>query len=95
MSILGAKTFTSNINKETSYGSNSMGVQSSTMELHSTDDPTYCFIEWDLPDLEETVTIGIWLEEKALSEYDGVFSLPIQAVELLREFGITVGEEFL
>lgn len=93
--ILGTKKFISNINKETSYNSQTLGTHTSTMDLHSTDDPAYCFIEWNILTLEHTETVGIFLEGKALSDYDGVFSLPKEAIELLRENNITVSEEFL
>lgn len=43
---------------------------------------------------EEVETIGIWFEKKTLVEYDGIFSLPNQAIKLLRQSGIRVPREF-
>lgn len=38
--------------------------------------------------------IGVWFENKILTDYDGVFSLPKQAIQLLREVGIIVPSDF-
>ena len=43
---------------------------------------------------EEVEYIGVWFEKKTLTEYDGVFSLPTQAIQLLRKVGIRVPREF-
>ena len=55
-------------------------------------------IEWIVEfadDSEMVEQIGIWLDEnKRLRDYDGVFSLPKQAVQLLRSAGIVVPREF-
>ena len=31
----------------------------------------------------------------SLTDYDGVAALPLQAVEMLRDFGVVVGEDFV
>ena len=102
--VIAFTIFISAINRETSYTNKRLGEHKSTMELHTTKDPNYCFIEWDIPSLESTEQIGIYLEDAVfegskykkatLSDYDGVFSLPKEAIELLRKVGITVPENF-
>jgi hypothetical protein len=76
----------------------SLGTLFNVMELHSTRDPDKFFIIWECYNREgEHVTgaeIGIWTEPSAhhvVVDYDGVFSLPVQAKELLKEahFDIT------
>ena len=82
----------------------SLNTTKSTMDLHTTADPAYCMIEWHDKLIDNVEHIGIWLEdvefivdtyEKAtLSDYDGVYELPAQAVKLLKACGIVVAEEF-
>lgn len=62
------------------------------MDLYFENDNTG-FIEWDIPSLDRTENIGLWFEidqdgKRTLSDYDGVFSLPSEAIELLRKHGI-------
>lgn len=90
-------TFTSELISEGSWGSRGIGKHESTMTLYM--GPPQGCIEWDIPGLDETVEIGLAFEydgKGALSlvDYDGVFSLPEEAVALLRKQGIVVGEEF-
>ena len=82
------KTFTSHLNSETSFGSTSLGTHESTMELFAYADGSYG-IEWDIDALDTTEHIGIWVEAgtKIMEDYDGVFGLPQQAIELLEENG--------
>ena len=68
------------------------------MELHFENDNTG-FIEWDIPSLERTEYIGLWFEidqdgKRTLSDYDGVFALPSEAIELMRKNGIEVDVDF-
>jgi hypothetical protein len=77
---------------EGSWGSRSVGTHASTMTLYA-DGPHY-MIEWDIPRLETTEHIGLTFEHKTLIDYDGVFSLPRQAITLLRNAGFTVPAEF-
>jgi hypothetical protein len=56
------------------------------MELFAHLDGTYG-IEWDVPTLEITEYIGIWHEDKRVTDYDGVFELPQEAIDLLKENG--------
>lgn len=43
---------------------------------------------------EDVVHIGLSWENRELTDYDGVFDLPPQAMTLLEQAGIQVGEEF-
>jgi hypothetical protein len=57
------------------------------------------YIEWDIPGLDAYEEIGLWFDigvdgKRTLSDYDGIMSLPMEAVELMRENGIIVPEEF-
>lgn len=38
--------------------------------------------------------IGLWFEGKELSDFDGVFSLPRELGEMLKDAGYVVSEEF-
>jgi len=38
--------------------------------------------------------IGLWFEGKELSDYDGVFSLPREVGEILKDVGYVVSDEF-
>ena len=88
-------TFTSNVNVDNGYTNNSIGTFEQTMELFINEDTTNIFIEWDIPEAEETVLIGIWIDnDDNLIDYDGVFELPKQAIELLRKNNIKVSEEY-
>ena len=54
---------------------------------------------FEIPALETFIEYGIWCErnsngELELSDYDGGFSLPKEAIELLRKNNITVSKEF-
>ena len=91
LTVLATSEFRSPINSETSAGSERLGNHASTMTLYADDG---FMIEWDIPTLGETVQIGLWFEGKNLSDYDGVFELPKQAVALIRRAGFTVGREF-
>lgn len=43
---------------------------------------------------EDVEHIGIWWENRKLTDYDGVFALPVQAIILLEQAGIKVGENY-
>lgn len=92
------KTFTAALHYEGSWGSRDAGTHDSTMALHLHTDDTGR-IEWEIPSLDEYVEIGLRFEisatgARSLAEYDGTMSLPFQAVELMREAGIAVGNDF-
>jgi len=85
--------FRTNLVKE--YSSTSfvehLGQFDQTMELFNTKHDSY-LIEWDIPDAEETVHIGIFVESgtKNVIDYDGVFELPKEAIEFLKKNGFTL-----
>lgn len=91
-------TFTSPLIYEGSWGERDAGTHESTMTFYvSTDQPGYGFIEWEIPDLDEVETIGLWFNaERELIDYDGIMGYPpAEAVKLLRDHGYTVGKDFL
>lgn len=95
------RTFTSNIVREYSAGGMNLGEHESTMTLYLAKDATG-YIEWDIPAVDEFASIGLWFDVEpykdgftlALRDYDGVFSLPTQAIEMLTENGILVSDDF-
>lgn len=92
------KTFEAELVYEGSWGSRDAGKHVSTMTLYFNKNNTG-FIEWDIPALDDVENIDLTFEldlygKRTLTDYDGVFSLPKEAVELLRENGIIVTEEF-
>jgi len=95
MNKLATRTFTTELFSETSmsYRAEKLGEHESTIDLYSfPENPDYYLIEWDIPSLDEMVEIGIWCEEgtKILRDYDGVFCLPDEAMDLLKEQGFDV-----
>ena len=96
MKQLATTTFTARIVREYSSSPNpvGLGTHKSTMTLYRLDTPGRYAIEWDIPSVEETVEYGIWTENNILVDYDGSFSLPSQAIQLLRDNGVTVPVEF-
>ena len=93
---IATKAFEAEMILEGSWGERKLGKRASTLELWQCDDAGHYYIEWDIPSLETTEGIGIWFDQgtKELTDYDGVFSLPIQAIALLEENGIKVGADF-
>lgn len=91
MTKIAEKIFTSELIYETSLSpvASKLGKHKSTMTLYSSDDPDYYFIEWDIPTLEIVENIGIWCEDdtKIICDYDGVFELSNEALEMLKENG--------
>lgn len=92
MNKIAEKEFVSELVLETSMSATAtpLGENKSTMTLYGfDDDPDYYFIEWDIQALGECENIGIWCEEgtKELRDYDGVFELPLQAIQMLKENG--------
>jgi hypothetical protein len=78
--------------RETSYSSRGLGKHASTMTLYA--DGRRYFIEWDIPSLDEVEHIGLTFEHKTLVDYDGVFSLPREAIRFLRKQGFIIPKEF-
>ena len=104
MKQVATKTFKSSLIMEGSWGERSLGEHESVMALYITGDGSRGFIEWDVPELEELTEIGLWFDQdeedpdpsihSVLTDYDGVMSLPAEAIKMLEDFGIRVGIEF-
>jgi hypothetical protein len=95
---IATKTFTGALVSHGSWGASALGEHESTMDLYERD-ALHGFIEWDIPALDDTEHIGLTYERGAdgkrhLADYDGVMSLPHEAVILLEGTGIVVSEEF-
>ena len=95
---IASKTFTAELIKEGSWGERELGKHESTMDLYEVEgDAGRLGIEWDIPALDHVEEIGIWVEmidgKRTLCDYDGVFSLPAEAIELLESVGIVVPED--
>jgi hypothetical protein len=69
-----------------------LGIHKSTMELYSHSGEH--FIEWAIPTADYVTNIGLTIVNNTLEDYDGIYSLPKPAVELLKEAGFVVPEEF-
>lgn len=89
MKQIASKTFVSQLISETSYHVSELGKHKSTMYLYFDENNCRGLIEWDIPPLQTVVEIGLSFEDdcKNLQDYDGVFSLPKEAIELLEENG--------
>lgn len=98
--LIGTKTFTTGLVSEGSWGASALGTHESHMELYRFDgDDERGYIEWDIPAIEQCEEIGLVYDVRPdgrleLAEYDGVMSLPKEAIALLEEAGIVVGEDF-
>ena len=69
-----------------------IGIHKSTMELYKHDDTH--FIEWASDTAGYLTNIGLTLVDNVLQDYDGIYSLPAPAIDLLRQAGFEVPEEF-
>lgn len=94
---IGSKKFTAELVSQSSMRSTDLGKHESTMTLYAFNNQAgSAFIEWEIPDLEEVVDIGLSFDvRRNLLDYDGVFSLPREAVALLRKHGFKVGKDFV
>lgn len=91
---LRSKEFKAKVYSEGSWGTDPLSPEADhSMELHQTGVDRF-MIEWTCEELEVYETIGIWVEDNKLTDYDGVMSLPKEAAELLREHGIEVSDDF-
>lgn len=86
--------FTSSISIDNGYSNNYKGEYTSSMELFKNDKGTPTVIEWCVDELDEVEHIGLSFDGKSLDDYDGVFDLPKQAIQLIQKAGYTVGKEF-
>lgn len=90
------KKFTACIVREGSWGVSQLGKHASSMTLYASDAPGRAYIEWEIPAIDEYVEIGLSFDVcRNLLDYDGVFSLPREAVALIRSAGFKVGRDFL
>ena len=74
-----------------------LGEADCSMEMFIDDDADYGMIEWiiEYPDgCEDVEHIGLWFDKKRLTDYDGLFSLPKEAIKLIRKCGFTVPRDF-
>ena len=88
------KHFKCRVTKDTAYGRVAdYGVQENTMVFRT--DGKHMWIDWwvgkenDEVDMAE---IGIWTVGKKVVDYDGVFEIPVQALELLQKAGYDTKE---
>ena len=101
--------FTTGIVREHSYTPklDDLGKAQCSMELFTFDGSVPSsgngHIEWYLEYMdrngvltggEDIQEIGVWFKDKTLCDYDGLFSLPKEAVKLLRQVGIIVPKDF-
>jgi hypothetical protein len=91
MKKIAEKTFTEELIWEGSWGAKPAGKYESTMTLYEREDGDY-FIEWDIPDMEDTWYINLELEGINVIGYDGIMSIPDKAIELLKENGFNTEE---
>jgi|TARA_R110000822_G_scaffold6851_6_gene28633 hypothetical protein len=90
--------FSSPINVDNGTTNIPQGERESEMELFLDDDGVPSMIEWvvydEEGDTEFVEGIGLWFEGKSLTDYDGVFELPMEAIKLIRKFGYSVPRYF-
>lgn len=93
---LAKSEFTARLKEEGSWGERDMGSHECEMVLYQTSQD-YMLIEWEVGG-ELVASIGCWLEirdgREYLSDYDGVFSLPKEVIELLEAVNVIVEEDF-
>jgi hypothetical protein len=89
--VLKTKKFSSIAYKETAYGIvENYGQQQQTMKLMRVDKSL--LIEWVVGDNMDSAEIGIEAVGMDIVGYDGVFEIPKQAIELLKEAGFNTKE---
>lgn len=91
--LIDTHTFHSPINQEGSWGQRPLAKRAkSVMRLYYYKDQ-HAFIEWEVPALDLVEHIGLVFEfdragKRTLVDYDGVFTLPDQAMDLLEKHGV-------
>lgn len=93
MKNLGSHIFKTRLVAESSYYAEDLGECDCEMVLWATA-KGYHFIEWIVNDNAEA-EIGLTFQGKEVVDYDGVFELPAEAVELLNKLGYSVNEELI
>lgn len=90
-------SFTSNINIDNGQRYIPQGNKVSEMELFTNDNGTPTMIEWVVYDEEGNTEfvehIGLWFDGKTLTDYDGVFEIPVEALKLIRKAGYKAPKE--
>ena len=90
-------TFQSPVNLEGSWGARNLAESAeSVMRLWLHKDATGS-IEWEVESLDIVEYIGLWFEidpkgKRTLTDYDGVMTLPEQAMDLLDRNGVDCAE---
>ena len=79
--------------EEGSWGERKLGRHASTMTLYK-DSVETAEIEWHIESLDQVENIGLTFDNKVLIDYDGIMSLPQEAIDFLRAQGYTVPAEF-
>lgn len=82
--------FNSPIGIDNGYTNSSQGIQESTMELFYNEG--HAWIEWVVDALDIVEHIGIYCQNApmVLSDYDGVFEMPVEAKKFLQDNGYDV-----
>jgi len=89
--VLGEKKFKSKVVKETAYGVvDDYGEQENVMTLQRVGN--HLMIEWVVGDELDYAEIGITTVGKDVTDCDGVFELPNEAVQLLNDCGFNTKE---
>lgn len=94
------KEFKSKLYWHGSWGAEPIeGVQENEMILYvDTDKPYSAFIDWDIPTLGTGESIGLSFGRNEvgnleLTGYDGVMSIPDEAIELVKEAGYMISKD--
>ena len=83
-----------NIERSSSPVMEHVGQLDSTMELWMDEGHAPTGIEWVVDDGQFVEDIGLVFDGKTLTDYDGVFSLPKEAIQLIRKAGFIVPSDF-
>lgn len=88
------KQFNTSISIDNGFVNNYQGEFDQTFELFKEDD-THFMIEWDIPNMETTEHIGLTFDKDGnLIDYDGVFSVPDEAIEWIESLGLGLNMEY-
>lgn len=92
MNLKATKTFESELVSETAFNVTPLGKAKSTFSLLVNNEGTSGVINWEyefIDDEEEggEEAIGLWFEGNKVVDYDGVFELPEEAIQMLVENG--------
>lgn len=97
MTVVGKKTFYSPINMEGSWGQRPVAKRAKSVMTLSLNSDCTGDIEWEIPGLDMYENIGLTFDfgvdgKRKLVDYDGVMSIPKQALDLLEEHGVDCSE---